>query len=783
MTGTEKTSSNLRDELQESIQNTENLCVAREKELYRKLNQGILSIKERLVDEDINTFCTLREKIADNINKFSESFSNLNCETKHLKEEISYVETLKKSLDKALLYSLQCQRLQKCETLLGKSMEDNDFESSVRSIQEMHDILDNNGSLRDSNKHIVSSMQCFERNLIEKFQQLLVESILHNDLIATRKLCQFLKSLKLQKLVINNYLSVLKNSMQSQIISVPNFGNKEEYQLFFQKYPFYFADTLIKLFTCVKKFIEEHHSTIITVLSNNQFLLLLRQIEKEADNQAVPLLTEFQRKNHKIINSSPETLNFSALRETDVLLEEMSIISSRVQQFVLFLHSKSQPCKQAIEEHSSEKAVDLISDPNVSCLHGLAELSSLSRQSQEIMGLYVSLEHAYALVSLRKASDEAYVILGDYDRLGTTFPDDVFFILRKVIIRSIETHDNCALCAVINFLSALISSTMKATLTDSLATSFQFYTTWMNTHFLEEESTISQKNTFHKALDSLINKPERLGELTSMLKWSASLQQLPSSNNKAIQPVSQCSVKLSWPHLLNDLCTCYESIENLGHLSEDHFSAACLANETNTLFQERQSLMFQQSLLSLLATKKEYWETLDYYVQLFVNQPLSPLLTSFFNEFLTIPSILDDTMFADFQVNDPFIKKFIMKINQIINHIQTTYTLQCSNLLIDALINNMAVRFEDCILKKKFSLLGAVQLEADLRAFMNFLTQKCSRPYISKFTKLMDITELLCVSSHDEFNAIIDSLKNERTLTLSDEEIKKLIENRVDFTN
>jgi hypothetical protein len=87
-------------------------------------------------------------------------------------------------------------------------------------------------------------------------------------------------------------------------------------------------------------------------------------------------------------------------------------------------------------------------------------------------------------------------------------------------------------------------------------------------------------------------------------------------------------------------------------------------------------------------------------------------------------------------------------MDQVITHIQTTYTLQCSNLLIDALINNvqfprliyfitlyffqMALQFEECILKKKFSLLGAVQLEGDLRAFMDFLTQKCSRPYISK---------------------------------------------------
>jgi hypothetical protein len=40
-------------------------------------------------------------------------------------------------------------------------------------------------------------------------------------------------------------------------------------------------------------------------------------------------------------------------------------------------------------------------------------------------------------------------------------------------------------------------------------------------------------------------------------------------------------------------------------------------------FLERQSLMFQQSLLSLLATKKEYGEALDYYTQLFVNQALN----------------------------------------------------------------------------------------------------------------------------------------------------------------
>jgi hypothetical protein len=125
---------------------------------------------------------------------------------------------------------------------------------------------------------------------------------------------------------------------------------------------------------------------------------------------------------------------------------------------------------------------------------------------------------------------------------------------------------------------------MKTTLTDSLGTSFQFYNTWINTYFLQNEYSNSQGNTFHTALDSLINKPERLGELTSMLKWSSSSQPLPSPTHKSVHPASQCSAKLSWPHLLNDLCTCYELIENLGHLSEDHF-LACFGNQKNSLFQ------------------------------------------------------------------------------------------------------------------------------------------------------------------------------------------------------
>jgi hypothetical protein len=156
--------------------------------------------------------------------------------------------------------------------LFRTSVGESDFKSSVYCIQEMHDILDKNPSLQDNNQHIIATMQCMERNLTEKFQQLLVESILHKDLIETQKFCEFLKSLKLQKLVINNYLSVLKKSMQSQIITVPNAAKEEEYQLFFQKYPFYYADTLVKLFACVKKFVEEHYSVKFLLFSLLYFL-------------------------------------------------------------------------------------------------------------------------------------------------------------------------------------------------------------------------------------------------------------------------------------------------------------------------------------------------------------------------------------------------------------------------------------------------------------------------------------------------------------------------------
>lgn len=158
------------------------------------------------------------------------------------------------------------------------------------------------------------------------------------------------------------------------------------------------------------------------------------------------------------------------IRELDLILAEVTLISQRTQLFDRFLHMRA-----AIEVEKIEKIKDSDFGSAVArgldALHkdGLSKTSRLDQRVQELMGHYVVLEEFF----IRRSIDKAMKI-DEYERGNTTSScvDDVFYILKKSSTRVISAADPDSLCAMINVFGQVLEADYINTFQKQLSTNF-----------------------------------------------------------------------------------------------------------------------------------------------------------------------------------------------------------------------------------------------------------------------------------------------------------------------
>merc|ERR1719171_2468924 len=75
-----------------------------------------------------------------------------------------------------------------------------------------------------------------------------------------------------------------------------------------------------------------------------------------------------------------------------------------------------------------------------------------------------------------------------------------------------------------------------------------------------------------------------------------------------------------------------------------------------------------------------------------------------------------ESQYADFQVNDPFARGFISQASIIHQHLRTVLNTSSCEDIMQHMAEQTCRRIENTILKKKFSLFGALQFDTDVRA-------------------------------------------------------------------
>mmetsp|Transcript_22573 Transcript_22573/g.59618 ORF Transcript_22573/g.59618 Transcript_22573/m.59618 type:complete len:756 (+) Transcript_22573:50-2317(+) len=498
-----------------------------------------------------------------------------------------------------------------------------------------------------------------------------------------------------------------------------------------------YAQALTQVFMEIADIVQEHQQSVEQNFGPENFILVVRGLVEEADTQALRVIEKFRKDNSKVFDHQSTT----DMREVGAVLEEAALITQRTHQFHSYIHNVA---RDVVDMIPDKEAFERSLPPGHSKEDGLTELTKLNRRIQELVSSYVLVEQTFLLQAVAKAIREADALdPTDPETMTTTLVDDAFFILQQCMFRSITTFDINAVCAVVNYVASAVSGEIRTALLNNLVESKRSYSNWA---------------TYAKNI-----APPGPGQhpLASLFL---------DSEGRRRSPLTAAN---SWPHSLNNLQQCVEYLDKLREATDEAFNENFPPEGPD----KDKHVMFHQCISELEASKAEL-DSLHLnqckegvnMLQIHLKPMLEPLGTLDYN--------IGEVQYADFQVNDPYAKAFNAQTDIIYHHVKSVLNpISCEELM-QQLAERTCRRLEKEALQKRFSLLGALQFESDVRVLCSFFTNVSEQALRHKFARLFEMASILNLESVDELR---DLFGETRTWRLAPDEIRKLIDNRTDF--
>lgn len=139
---------------------------------------------------------------------------------------------------------------------------------------------------------------------------------------------------------------------------------------------------------------------------------------------------------------------------------------------------------------------------------------------------------------------------------------------------------------------------------------------------------------------------------------------------------------------------------------------------------------------------------------------------------------LSESQFAARELNNIFTTKFIANMEKVLNVYKKYLTKFNFEELVELAIIILCDYLERQIFAKRFSSFGGLQLDKDVREFMDYFSSKTDRSVRDKFSRLTQIAYLLKMSEVDDILEIWESAQHWK---LSVGEIKNVLSLRLDF--
>ena len=547
------------------------------------------------------------------------------------------------------------------------------------------------------------------------------------------------------------------------------------------RYSIVYADTLTLLFEGIARMVEIHQPLIETFYGPGRLITVMLMIQKECDKQSVKVIEEFkkQRKVPEKVNKVRESLYMKAsqlsnptnlankieAKDLDHILGEITLLQARSEMYFKFVRKRvAADVKISTEsnEHRDEKTKQL--EQKIAS-------SELCHIMQELMSQYILLEDYFMTENIRKAiqhhrqtnkttTDSATTpsltpsasalslaapttTMGDED-FGHSYTDsilldDIFYIVKKCVSRAISSHNIDGVCAVANNASTILETDFCYGLLQSqlkMGYPSGYLDLTMNviqTSFQEGYKMAAaqatgdserQKTVFLVALNSAENATDYITRLTSALQ--SELKSLVSQKSQHEK----------------------DKVEN------------CLAG--------------------LPAVGIKLQAVLEQGIQQLRQAVVKPRIKPWVDTFLGGHEINEEG-YADSEANDPFVQNLIINLDGLLTSFKRSLTPKNYDALVNILVVEVTLQLEKAVFKSKFSRLGGLLFDREVRSLVAYFTNVTTWSIRDKFSRLTQMATILNLESLSEVADLCDIDVTSTGTKLTSAEVRQVLMLRADF--
>ncbi|CAF0916497.1 unnamed protein product [Rotaria sordida] len=515
-----------------------------------------------------------------------------------------------------------------------------------------------------------------------------------------------------------------------------------------KRYPVIYSDYLTSLFEYVADIVETYQPLVETYYGPGKLFNFVSMLQTACDTQVQRAINSFKSQRQfdtifrriqqsslltqKSLSTTSTNLIQTDLlsssdkldpRELDDFLAEITLINASCELYLRFIRRRL--------NSDCETAYPLINDMKTDvCLKQLKEIerfinhSGLSRTLHEFINQYITIENYFMRESIYKA------ILID----SPNMVDDVFFILRKCLKRSISSSNIEGICAMLNHAVSIIDTIYR------------------------EQLYLRLKSGYPSGFD--------LSQAYTVIQSSIQLGKLQGSDIEKLKQIFLIT--------FNNVEITYGNLHTLKNLLEDELKKTLTLNEHN-------KTKFDTCLNEFHSAANRFKDLIEFACQQLCTSAIKPRIKTLMDVYVTINHKLSEDEFSQFEANDPFLQNFIVQVDALFVPFKSVLSTGNYDRLITASTNEIVTIWEKVLLKCGFNRFGGLQFDKEVRGLMTYLTNATSLPIRDKFQRLTQIATLLSLEKLKEINDYWDPSSSKITWRLTPSEVRQILNLRTDF--
>ncbi|XP_032891898.1 conserved oligomeric Golgi complex subunit 4 isoform X2 [Amblyraja radiata] len=508
-----------------------------------------------------------------------------------------------------------------------------------------------------------------------------------------------------------------------------------------------FADTLTLLFEGIARIVETHQPIVETYYGPGRLYTLIKYLQVECDQQAEKVVDKFiqqrdyHRKFQRVQNSMMRSLTMDKIepRELDTILAEVTLMNARAELYLRFVKRRITADFEVCDAVAPEE----VRQEHQKALEKLCNLCLLSRNMQELIGYYITMEEYFMREMVNKA---VAMDICEKGQLTSSMVDDVFFIVKKCIGRALASSNIDCLCAMINHSTTVLESDFREVLYNKLRMGFPA-TTFQDI----QRGVTSAVNIMHSSL------------------------QHGKFDTKGIESTDEA--KQSFLVTLNNVEMCSENLLTL----KKNLESDCTKLFSQGLGAEQAQAKIDSGLSDLAAVSNKFKDLLQEGLAELNATAIKPQIKPWITALLSISHNIEEEEFNDYEANDPWVQQFILNLEQLMAEFKVGLSQVIYDNLTSLMTSLIAIELEKVVLKSVFSRLGGLQFDKELRSLVAYLTSVITWTIRDKFARLSQMATILNLERVTEILDYWGQNSGPLTWRLTPAEVRQVLALRNDF--